>query len=435
VPGFDRSRWPATAGFLVAVHVAGLAGVGLGSIVTHRRRVVEASLLAVASGAGLLALWAAAGRDDDALRALQLGGAAGFQVGPWEEHFGSWRATLPARGAQLVAAGVLGLVLTGTRIRLALVWIALLVADLSAAAGRLGPPAARGFYDGGVPDGVLAIRAEVGERRIFTPRATDQLGNFLYGARSLAPFEWARRAMLCNANVPFGVAQANGCEPLGSRRHDAFVQAFESVDTPWEIKERIFDLWDAALFVASDVRPLDVPHLGPDAGVELSRHEPRLARAQVVSGWRTHDDPTRLLAELLSPDHDPALFVLLEAAPGGAEPPPPSPAHASARTVSWEARQNAFHAEWEEGPSGMLRVLETWAPGWEATVNREPAPVHRADFLFLAVPVPEGPCRVDLVYRPDSVRRGLWLSLAGLLIIAGCLVFDRPTHSPSSADR
>jgi uncharacterized membrane protein YfhO len=81
----------------------------------------------------------------------------------------------------------------------------------------------------------------------------------------------------------------------------------------------------------------------------------------------------------------------------------------------------------------MLRILETWAPGWEATVNGVPAPVHRADFLFLAVPVPEGPCEVDLVYRPASVRRGLWLSLAGLLAIGGCLALDRRTHSVPSA--
>jgi hypothetical protein len=435
VPGFDRFRWPAAAGVLVALHVAGLAGVGLGSIVTRRGRVVAASSLAVLLGVGVLLLWSAGGGDAAALRELQLGGAAEFQVEPWEGHFDAWRATLPARGAQLVAGGVLGLVLAGTRFRVSLVWIALLLADLLAAAGRLGPPTARGFYDGGAPDEVLAIRAEAGERRIFTPRATDQLGNFLYGARDLAPFEWARRAMLCNANVPFGVAQANGCEPLDPRRHGAFLQAFESADTPWEIKERIFDLWDAALFVASDVRPLDVPHVGPDAGLELSRHDPRLARAQVVPGWRTHDEPMRLLAELLSPEHDPATLVLLEAAPGGADPPPSSPPSGRAQNVSWGTRRNGFHAERDAGPAGMLRVLETWAPGWEATVNGAPAPVHRADFLFLAVPVPEGPCRVDLVYRPDSVRRGLWLSLAGLLGIGGCLALDRRTHSPSFTAR
>jgi hypothetical protein len=434
-PGFDRFRWPAAAGFLVAVHLAGLAGVGLGSIATHRARIVGASVVAIVLGGGILALWAAAGADGETLRALQLGGAAEFQVGPWEEYREVWRATLPARGAQLVAAGALGLLLAGTRFRLALVWIALLVADLLGAAGRLAPPSAHGFYDA-VPDEVVAIRAELGERRIFTPRATDQLGNFLYGGRDLAPFEWARRAMLCNANVPFGVAQANGCEPLDPRRHAAFVQAFEAPDTPWEIKERIFDLWDAALFAAADVRPLDVPHLGPgNPGLELSRHEPRLAHAQVVPGWQTHDDPMQLLAALLSPDHDPALLALLEPAPGGPEPPPSSPPNGAARTVRWEARRNALHAEWDGGPAGMLRILQTWAPGWEATVNGAPAPVHRADFLFLAVPVPEGRCEVDLVYRPGSVRRGLWLSLAGLLAIGGCFALDRRTHSRSSAVR
>jgi hypothetical protein len=433
VPGFGRSRWPAAATYLIAVHFAGLAGVGLGSILTDRGRIVRASLASIAAGLGLLAVWVLAdGAGATAFRGLQLGGTPDFQTSPWEAFRGDWLATLPVRGAHVVGAGALGLALVRTRFRLALVWVALLVVDLMFAAGRLGTPSARGFYDT-VPEAIVEIREEVGTRRIFTPRSTDQLGNFLYGTRNLMPLEWAHRAMLCNANVPMGISQANGCEPLAPRRHDAFLQAFESNDTPWEIKERIFDLWDAAILLSSPLRPLEIPDLrSPNDGIELSRHDPGLARAQIVSGWKTHDDARSLLSELLSPGHGPARTTLLEAVPDGPEPPPAVASGNPARDVTWAIGPNALRAEWDAGSAGVLRILQTWAPGWEATVNGQPAPVHRADFLFMAVSVPAGPCEVDLEYRPKSVRRGLWLSLLGLLGIGGCLLVDRRTNSAPS---
>jgi len=432
-PGFGRTRWPAAAGYLVAVHLAGLAGFGLGRVLPSRARTVSASLAAIAVGGGLVAARILAdGGAADAFRAWQLAGAPEYQVAAWDAHRGEWLAALPGRGALLVGAGALGLALVRTRFRFALVWIALLVADLMLAVGRFEMPAARGFYDA-VPEPVAALREQVGRRRIFTPRSTDQLGNFLYGARDLVPFEWAKRAMLCNANVPCGVAQANGCEPMEPRRHEAFAQAFDAEGTPWEIKERIFDLWDSALLLTGTVRPLEIPTLAsPDGGLEKSRHEPRLGRAQVLRGWKTPADPNRLLAELLSPAHDPARTTLLEAAPGGPAPPAPTGAGGPAQSVHWETGPNAIRARRDSGPAGMLRILSTWAPGWEATVNGRPAPVHRADFLFLAVPVPEGAWEVDLAYRPASVRRGLWLSLVGLVAIGGCLAIDRRTDSSPS---
>jgi uncharacterized membrane protein YfhO len=80
----------------------------------------------------------------------------------------------------------------------------------------------------------------------------------------------------------------------------------------------------------------------------------------------------------------------------------------------------------------MLRVLESWAPGWTATVNGAPAPLLRADFLFMAVPVPEGPCEVVLEYRPASVRHGTLLSALGLIVLA---VLASGGASPANGNR
>lgn len=72
---------------------------------------------------------------------------------------------------------------------------------------------------------------------------------------------------------------------------------------------------------------------------------------------------------------------------------------------------------------GLLVVSENWLPGWQATIRQtaDGAPVSaqvlRADFALLGVPIGPGQSLVDLAYRPKSVRYGLAISIASLLLL------------------
>jgi hypothetical protein len=435
VPGFGRSRWPATACYLVAAHLAPLAGCGLAAALAERK--CQRRTAAMALGLALLlggAALLARGPLAEEVRTLQLGGSPSFQVRAYEEGRADWLATLAPRIALVGIGGALGLLLTRRPRGFAYLWTGLLLIDLLFAARTLAPLAQRGFYER-VPPTLTRLCDDLDDKRIFTPRETDQLGNFLYGCRNPGAFEWAKRALLCNVNVPAGIAQVHGCEPLSPRRHEAFVQAFADENTPWDIKERIFDLWDAALLITTpEVRPLMVPSLTEaDDLLQQSRHEPRLGRATLLSGWKTFTDPLALLAALLprsSPEtireHDPLQSVLLESPPGEASPVEREQLPAGdGEPLPVRLGPNSIRVVWQKGEPGMLRVLESWAPGWEAKVNGTPAPVYRADFLFLAVPVPEAPCEVVLTYRPRSVRLGLLLSGLGLLGLVALFLGDR----------
>ena len=442
-PGFDRTRWPATACYLVAVHCAALAGVGLQTILAEHRRVRAASLASIALGALLILVWIlASGPLSGAFRAFQTANAPEWQLGAYETSRGAWLSMVVLRGTMLLAAGAIGLTLFEIRSRAAIAWIVLILVDLFLVRRALDFPSERGFYDEESAS-IVELRESLGGHRIFTPRSTDQLGNFLYGSTNHTAFEWAREAMLCNANLPYHIAQAHGCEPLSPRRHDAFVQAFDSEGTPWEIKERIFDLWDASLLLTVEgVPPSRVPSIGtPREGIVHNPHEPRLGRAMIVTGWETFDDGESLLGKLLSERHDPRQWTLLEAGPGDAASAPStrSPSQAG-ESVLYEAGPNSVSVAWHLGHAGMLRVLESWAPGWEATVNGAPVAIHRADFLFMAVPVPAGSCEVHFTYRPPSFPLGLTVSVVALVIIAACWFTDRrpppdiPGHSPNLID-
>jgi hypothetical protein len=61
----------------------------------------------------------------------------------------------------------------------------------------------------------------------------------------------------------------------------------------------------------------------------------------------------------------------------------------------------------------------------------------RTNLTVLGIPVPPGSYRFDLVYAPDSVRLGLWISGASLLLLAalagGRLVWRRRMYGSRSA--
>ena len=422
-PGFAKLRWPATANVLVVAHLAPLAAIGLACLRRDPARWRLAGTAALAIGA-LLLLTSVLARGPllGPLRAWQLAGSPEFQQTAWNATHEAWAQSLAVRGEILLVAGALAL---GMAARSAGVvawgWTGLVLLDLFLVTRAFGTPTAKGFYDD-VPTDLAVLHDELGGQRIYTPHSVDQLGNFLAGCRNPVAFEWAKRAMLCNANVPAGIAQVQGCDPLSPRRHDAFTQVFDAPTTPHEVRERLFDLWDAAYLVEMHgVQPLDVPALtDPHRGFALNPHEPRLGRATLVTGWDTPAGSQEVLNRLLSPAHDPREMTLLEATPGGPAPPAARASSGRCEIIGYEVAPNRIQAAWHVGSGGMLRILETWAPGWEARVNGAPAPVYRADFLFLAVPVPEGSVEVELRYRPPSLPIGAALSAAGLLGLFVC---------------
>jgi hypothetical protein len=427
VPGFAGFRWPATAAFLAGVHLAALAAIGLAWCARDAARWRVPSFAALGLGAVLSAIaLLARGPLADAFGALQLAGSPEYQHVAWDSTHGAWIASLAIRGTMLIAAGVIGVVLARIPGVVAWTWAGLLLVDLFLAHRAADTPSAKNFYDSIAPE-TVALREELRGRRIFTPRETDQLGNFLAGSRNPVAFEWAKRAMLCNANVAAGISQVQGCDPLSPRRHDAFAQAFDAPGTPHEIRERLFDLWDAARLVEVSVGPLDVPALeDPMLGVTLNPHEPAIGRATLVSGWEVPGDGPQVLRRLLAPDHDPRTVVLLEPTPGGPEVATGArlPTRKS-EAIEYETFPNRMRVAWHVGEGGMLRVLESWAPGWRARVNGQPAPIYRADFLFMAVPVPAGSVVAEFEYRPAMFLPGVAASAVGLILLVACLTRSR----------
>jgi hypothetical protein len=65
---------------------------------------------------------------------------------------------------------------------------------------------------------------------------------------------------------------------------------------------------------------------------------------------------------------------------------------------------------------GLLLVLDPIWPGWVAAVDGKITEIFRANYLFRAVAMPPGDHRVDMVYRPPSVRFGLVITLLAAIL-------------------
>ncbi|HEV2456627.1 MAG TPA: YfhO family protein, partial [Verrucomicrobiae bacterium] len=133
-----------------------------------------------------------------------------------------------------------------------------------------------------------------------------------------------------------------------------------------------------------------------------------------------------ILARVRSGTFDPKQTLLLEVQPENPvnNPPgsstPTSSIPSSARITS--DQPDAVTVEASMAQPGFLLLLDTYFPGWKATVNGTSVPVLRADYNFRAVRLPAGKSVVRFVYQPASFRWGVALGLTGLAIIA-CLFF------------
>jgi len=151
-------------------------------------------------------------------------------------------------------------------------------------------------------------------------------------------------------------------------------------------------------------------YLGQD-GLVLQVADPT-PRASVVSNWTLARGTEGALTALIDPAFDPRQSVILEATPrpaGGGSAPA---VQAEPQVVWLDQGPNGARLSVTTAEPGWLVILESWDPGWRATVGGRPTDVERADFAFQAIRVPAGTSAVTLTYRPPEVLGGAAISAA-----------------------
>ena len=93
---------------------------------------------------------------------------------------------------------------------------------------------------------------------------------------------------------------------------------------------------------------------------------------------------------------------------------------ASAQLLSYESNQLKYSVNSARG--GVLVFSEIYYPGWEATIDGQPAQLGRVNYILRALKVDPGQHQVELSFFPKSVDRTETIAYVSLVILALLIV-------------
>lgn len=226
-----------------------------------------------------------------------------------------------------------------------------------------------------------------------------------------------------NSGTLWGLEYIGGIASLYTERMDQYLRQMEMAQLPPMIRHGSRPGGLTLLDLAGG-RYLSVPQPVPATLMPSVR----LADGQVVSvnsrarplAWLMQ--PVAILPE--TPDnlaavvelrHDPARMLVLDSVTA---PVQGRPSTGALPVVRWQwSDPNTLLLETEPQEPVWLIVTLQSLPGWSATVNRRPVPLHRAWGTFHALPLEAGPQRIELRYETPGWRAGAQISLLTLLVL------------------
>lgn len=228
-----------------------------------------------------------------------------------------------------------------------------------------------------------------------------------------------------NRSMTQDLEHASGNDDLVSWRYHLFTGRSSKIGLEagtyiiMPIAQRFFDLANVGyLLTTKPVRAAspaaDWPLIMRDGSVYVYRNPMLLPRAFVVGSVR-QVSPEQALVALFEPDFDPSRQAIIEEPITGLPQQPAAGMQATATIVEYEPERVVVGAELAE--DGLLVLSDSFAPGWQATVDGAPVPIYRANGVYRGVALSPGKHQVVFIYRPTSWVLGL--RSAGITLVLG----------------
>jgi hypothetical protein len=417
LPPLKVLRFPAKALVPAGLAVAILAGMGFDAwreparreTQSRFRQIVLGPLLLASGGAGLSALLVWREADEWAPIAAKMGIVAGLGL------VVVLLASARSRGALWAHAAAAGVGLVA-------------IMDLTIAHKDLNPTAPKALFTAR-PAALDAIRQQ-DHGRLFVydylaaPGLSERhLGRSVPypGARSDSPLLWTSAMAMRICLLPptleaWGVYDSYSRDGLGIQpRPLAALHAFlvRAEGTP--LYTRLLRLGAVSQVLALHADGFE--DLVPAATLRGPYAEPMrvfqvpapLPRAYVVGNARIARGD-EALDMLMDPSFDPGLEVILEQGL-----PRKVSASFSGSSRILQFRADRIEIETDANETGHVVLVDSFDPGWSASVDGTERTVVRANIAFRAVEVPPGRHVVDFCYRPRAVAAGAAISGAALL--------------------
>lgn len=143
-----------------------------------------------------------------------------------------------------------------------------------------------------------------------------------------------------------------------------------------------------------------------------------LPRAWLVEEAVVAEGAEAVIAAFQRADFDPARTALVSAPL--ADPLGSGPVSGGVEVV--EHTPDRVRLSSEASRRALLVLADNYYGGWEASVDGEPAPVHRVNHALRGVVVPEGRHEVVFEFRPGDLYTGVVVSLLSALILLAAAV-------------
>lgn len=295
----------------------------------------------------------------------------------------------------------------------------LVVADLVVAGGGINPMTGADLYRGR-----SALADQLGaSHRSYMPADLEAQAKFDWAFRfdtfaALDDWRRVREVGLPNALLLDAAPSANNFDPLAPGRTTVWMEMLDAHPAP----EALLALMDVAWVAApapSGVLPMEYLPVG---GAQRVRVVPEAVLAPTAD---------EALALVRAPGFDPETLLVLEPLEGERVP---DDGGTGTAVLLPTIDANRVEVRVEAAAPAWLVVSDTWYPGWQAEIDGERVALWRADYIFRAVRVPAGEHTVHFVYRPASLRIGLWLATLAVLAagFSGWLARRRSTPQPGA---
>lgn len=242
-----------------------------------------------------------------------------------------------------------------------------------------------------------------------------------------------------NYGVPFELEDLWGASPLRPLRYDQFLAPPMPIERAWELLNVKYVIsWREELYLPSTI--IYQEPAGQDT-TYVHRLNTVGPRAWLANQAEIASDAA-ILEKIADPEFDRWRVALLE--PGseqfaaqvneaanrragqGASPSfasvDPAPQDATYHVAQTHMTPRftvhspqSFSLQVTTPEPALLILSEISYPGWQASINGQPAPLLRADYTLRAVPVPPGEFTVSLKFRPASFMAGAAISTLTLL--------------------
>jgi len=274
-----------------------------------------------------------------------------------------------------------------------------------------------------------------------TPSTTEPVRYFGYGprlqgnSRRIHYSKWfaaqnSNALLASNMATPLGLQSIQGYNAIQISRYEQFITALNGGSQNYHDADVFPSALDSRLLDLLNVRYIIVPtEVGSDQGslqrfkknhptvysderVEIVENQDALPRAWIVHSAQKAT-PKEALKSLKTGKVDPRKTALLE----GSIPKLAKPKDASddlASVTSYEDDRISIRTSTDA--AGLLVLSEVYYPAWKAYIDGEPAPIHRADQLLRAVPVPAGEHVVEMRYESSSLRAGVAISSVAIAV-------------------